>query len=74
MEISAREKITYMSRQARRFLGAEPAFDASPDYESDVGGLVNCHPSWVASDDDLTALGRAVRLELLDNPELVEGI
>lgn len=71
--ITAEEKVKWMSRQARRFLGAEPAFDAAIEYESDLDGLVRCHPSWVSSDDDLTDLGRAVRAILMGNPELVEG-
>jgi len=37
-EAQAREKIKWMSRDARRFMGAEPAFDASLEYESDVDG------------------------------------
>jgi len=73
IEREAAERIKWMSRQARRFMGAEPAFDASLEYESDVDGLVSSHPSWVNSEDDLTNLGRAVRTLLIAHPDLVEG-
>jgi len=72
-EAEAREKIKWMSRNARRFMGAEPAFDASVEYESDLDGLVTSHPSWVSGHDDLTSLGRAVRAVLLSNPHLIEN-
>jgi hypothetical protein len=72
-KIAAADKVKWMSRQARRFMGAEPAFDASLDYESDVDGLTTCHPSWVSDESDLTPLGREVRAYLRANPALVEG-
>lgn len=71
IEAEAAERIQYMSRKAKAFMGAEPAFDASLEYESDVDGLVNCHPSWVCDDNDLSDLGREVRRQLQDNPALI---
>lgn len=56
IEAEARERIKWMSREARYFMGAEPAFDASLEYESD---------------NDLTDLGRAVRKILLAEPALI---
>lgn len=70
--ISAEEKVKWMSRQAKRFLAAEPDFDASIEYESDLDGLTLQHPSWVNSEDDLTPLGREVRAYLKANPHLID--
>ncbi len=72
-EAQAREKIKWMSRDARRFMGAEPPFYASLEYESDVDGLVTAHPSWVSGDEDLTDLGRAVRAVLVAEPDLIHA-
>lgn len=73
IEQEAAERIKWMSRQARRFMGAEPAFDASLEYESDVDGLVACHPNWVSESDDLTPLGREVRRQLKAAPDLIDA-
>lgn len=70
--ISAEEKVKWMSRQAKRFMAAEPDFDASIEYESDLDGLVLQHPSWVTSEDDLTPLGKAVRSYLKAHPHLID--
>jgi len=73
IEREAEEAIQWMSRDARRFLGANPPFEASVGYESDLNAFVTSHPSWVSGDDDLTDLGRAVRAILIADPALVEG-
>jgi hypothetical protein len=71
IEREAAHRIGFMSRKAKAFMGAEPPFDASLEYESDVDGLVNCHPSWVCGDKDLTDLGLEVRKQLQANPALI---
>lgn len=67
----AEECIQNLSRRAKAFLGAEPAFDARLEYESEVDDFVTCHPSWVCSEADLTDLGREVRRQLQANPALI---
>ncbi len=64
------EAARWCSREVKRFL---TDFDTSLEYQCDADPWVKCHPNWVASEDDLTENGIALRRYLLANPEIVEG-
>ena len=70
--MSPAEQVRYMSRQAKRFLAAQPLYEASIDYESDIERFLTCHHSWASSTDDLSEDGKAVQAYLLANPHLID--
>lgn len=65
--ITAREKIRWMPRAAKRFM---LNFDNDCDlYESDISDLVTSSYQWVVSEDECTPLGVEVHRLLVANPD-----